>query len=318
MSSNSVKQHQKQHELRARLGVATPKTDQYLLSVFPKDVPWKKYPINKIEANAAPYICPIEGCNKTYPHPDQVKRHMLMGHSKGEVQAFITKNIKKEALSVEFYGNFRLVPPFSPPAGVPTLLCPHHAPCNVKCPICLDVIKAKGPVPPIKFYQSAKALITDVSNSKVAITFDVNESERGALIYPRTGKKKLKHTVLKALCVDTLGNNFAALCCFYTYAEMKNLGFAEWSKLGSDAIDRDNELFQETEVTWVRLESLKGSCYTLCCERDEVSIEDSGAILILVVGRNRCDCHSLSLSLSLLPIFLLFLAFFLFFNGGSD
>ena len=41
MSENSVKQHQKQHELRSRLGVATPMTDQYLMSVFPKDIPWK-------------------------------------------------------------------------------------------------------------------------------------------------------------------------------------------------------------------------------------------------------------------------------------
>ena len=269
MSAHSCKQHQKQHELRSRLGIATPLTDQYLLSVFPKDIPWKRHPFKKIEGNAAPYVCPIEGCNKTYPNPEQVKRHMLMGHSKGEVKMFIDKHNKKAAMSVEFYGNFRLVPPFAPPKGVPTLLCPHHAPCNVKCPICLDVIAAKGPVPPIKFYQSAKAVITDPTKNRVAIKFDVSESERGPLIYPRSGHKNLKYTQLKALCVDTLGHNFAAVCTMYTYNDMKNMGFMDWAKFGADAIDRDNELFQESEVSWLRLEDLKGACYALCCERDE-------------------------------------------------
>lgn len=268
MSATSVKAHQKQHELRSRLGVSTPMTDQYLQSVFPNDIPWKVSK-NKIVGNAAPYVCPVEGCSKTYPTPEAVKKHILMGHSKSDVQKFITKNLKKQQLAVEFFGNFRLVPPFAPPDGVPTLLCPHHAPCNTKCPICMDVIKARGPVPPIKFYQSAKAILANEHKEKMAVTFDVNEFERGPLIYPRHGGKKLKYTQLKALCQDTLGHNFAAICSFYTYSELKNMGFSAWSSFGADALDRDNELFQETEVTWVRLESLKGSCYTLCCERDE-------------------------------------------------
>ena len=146
---------------------------------------------NKIEGNAAPYVCPVEGCSKTYSDPESVKRHILMGHSKSDVAKFITKNIRKEKLAVEFYGNFRLVPPFAPPDGVPTLLCPHHAPCNVKCPICIDVINARGPVPPIKFYQSGKAVIMS-EEGKVAVTFDVNEFERGPLIYPRHGGKKVR------------------------------------------------------------------------------------------------------------------------------
>ncbi|GMI14663.1 hypothetical protein TrVE_jg1553 [Triparma verrucosa] len=268
MSATSVAAHQKQHQLRSRLGVSTPMTDQYLQSVFPSDIPWKVSK-NKIVGNAAPYVCPVAGCSKTYPNPESVKKHILMGHSKSDVQKFITTHLKKQNLQVEFFGNFRLVPPFAPPDGVPTLLCPHHAPLNPKCPICLDVISARGPVPPIKFYQSVKSIISNDDKQKTAVTFDVNEFERGPLIIPRHGGRKLKYAQLKAVCCDTLGHNFAAVCCFYSYAELKNMGFSGWTEFGEDAIDRDNELFMETEVSWVRLESLKGSCYTLCCERDE-------------------------------------------------
>ena len=77
------------------------------------------------------------------------------------------------------------------------------------------------------------------------------------------------YTQLKALCTDTFGHNFAAVCTMYTYNDMKNMGFTDWKKFGSDAVDRDNELFQESEVSWLRLEDLKGSCYALCCKRNE-------------------------------------------------
>jgi hypothetical protein len=107
-SEHSVKMHQKQHELRSRLAVTTPKTDQYLLSVFPKDIPWKKYPFNQISANAAPYTCPMDGCNKTFPNTDAVQKHIQMGHSKGDIMRFVEQmNKGKDNLQVEFLGNFR-------------------------------------------------------------------------------------------------------------------------------------------------------------------------------------------------------------------
>jgi hypothetical protein len=275
-SEHSVKMHQKQHELKGRLAVATPKTDQYLLSVFPKDIPWKKFPFGQLSGSAAPFTCPLEGCNKTYPSHEAIHKHIQMGHGKSEIMKFVEKHGgqgkggKAQKLQVEFLGNFRLVPPFAPPDGISCLLCPHHAPPNVKCPICLDVIAARGPVPPIRFYGSVKAVVLQEGESqRVQITFDVGEYERGALIYPRTGGKKLKCAQLRAVCVDTLGHNFAAVSAFYTFGEMRMMGFDKFGDFGKDAVDRDNELFMETEVTWMRLEDLKGSCYVLCCGRDE-------------------------------------------------
>ena len=53
--------HEKDHKLRQRLAVTTPKTDQFLRSVWPTDVPWQNeeqmVPLLK---DAAPFSCPIE------------------------------------------------------------------------------------------------------------------------------------------------------------------------------------------------------------------------------------------------------------------
>jgi len=272
-SLQAAELHQKQHKLRNRLAIPTPQIDQFLLSYWPKDIPWKKAPFNKLNTSTAPFICPIEGCIKTYPDAESVKKHMRMGHSKGELMKFMAKvnseySVGKGKPVVEWIGKFKLVPPFAPPPNVSVILCPHHAPCNVKCPMCLDVIRANGPVPPMKFYQSVKAVISleeSGRNNLINMTFDVNEFERSPLVRePATGK--VKHTQLKALCCDAMGRNFANVSFFWTFNEVKQLGFHDFV---NDAVDKDHELYMEMESNWIKLEDIVGASYTICCGRDE-------------------------------------------------
>jgi len=131
----------------------------------------------------------------------------------------------------------------------------------------LDVIRANGPVPPIKFYQAVKAVISteESKTQKINMTFDVNEFERSVLAYePASGK--VKPCQLKAVCVDSMGRQFANVSYFWSYHEMKSLGYSDF---GSEAVDRDHELYEQMECDWIKLGDIKGGTYTVCCARDE-------------------------------------------------
>jgi len=110
-SKQTAEMHQKQHKLRNRLAVPTPQIDQFLNSYWPKDIPWNKGAFVKLNTGPATIVCPMKGCRKTFNDPEAVKKHMRMGHSKGELLAFVEKASKEtqdNTPHVEWIGNFKV------------------------------------------------------------------------------------------------------------------------------------------------------------------------------------------------------------------
>uniref|UniRef100_A0A7S1B343 C2H2-type domain-containing protein n=1 Tax=Corethron hystrix TaxID=216773 RepID=A0A7S1B343_9STRA len=269
---SSLIQHAKSHLLMKRLAVGMPDTDQYFRRYWPESSSWLSS--SQCQPAVVQYRCPVERCDKVFGNLPDLTRHLKMGHTKGNLLRLIDILEGKDDHFRWVGGNFMVVPPFSMPRNVHLEICKFHMSLNKKCPRCQDILRSKGPKPPVKLHQAVElfeSVIDCNTTIERKIVFELHDKEKTCFV-KLPNFKEIRRAEFQSLCEDSQGKCFAAVSFMFSSTDLKNLSDDAESKLRMIHADKSNEMFLSEDVEWIKISDICGSCYTLSCERETFTI----------------------------------------------